>query len=128
MNTLTRTPESAVAKNTQEDAALLPPVSVIEDSTGITLFADLPGVPRDKLNLRVDGDQLAIEADLSLPVPAEMQASHAEVTLSRYRRTFTLSKDLDPNKVSADLNHGALRVRIPKAEHATPRRINVQVG
>jgi HSP20 family molecular chaperone IbpA len=116
------------APQPQEEAALLPPVSVVEDATGITLYADLPGVPRDKLNLRVDGDQLGIEAELSLPMPQHMQASHAEVTLSRYRRTFTLSKDLDPAKVSAELSNGELRVRIPKAEHATPRRITVQVA
>lgn len=125
-NNVTRTPDAATTA--RDEAALLPPVSVIEDATGITLYADLPGVPKDKLNLRVDGDQLAIEGEMTLPVPQGMEASHAEVTLSRYRRTFTLSRDLDPDRVSAELNHGELRVRIPKAEHATPKRINVQVS
>lgn len=112
----------------RQEPALLPPVDVIEDATGITLFADLPGVPKDKLGLRVDGDQLAIEAELALSVPQGMGASHAEVTLSRYRRAFTLSKELDADKVSAELNHGVLKVRIPKAAHAQPRKIAVQVG
>jgi HSP20 family molecular chaperone IbpA len=49
------------------------------------------------------------------------------VTLSRYRRTFTLSKELDADSVSAELEQGVLRVRIPKARHAQPRRISVQV-
>ena len=62
-----------------------------------------------------------------LSVPQGMQASHAEVTLSRYRRTFTLSKELDADKVSAELNQGVLRLRIPKAEHAQPRKISVRV-
>jgi len=110
------------------ERTLLPPVDVIEDATGITLYADLPGVPRDKLHLRVDGDQLAIEAEMSLPVPAEMAATHAEVGLSHYRRAFTLSKELDADKVSAELSQGVLRVRIPKAEHAQPRKISVQVN
>lgn len=110
------------------EPALLPPVDVTEDSTGITLLADLPGVARDALHLRVDGDQLLIEADLSLPAPEGMAPSHAEVGLSRYRRAFTLSKELDADKVAAELNHGVLRVRIPKAEHAQPRRIDVQVA
>ena len=116
--------ESAAAR---QEAALLPPVDVVEDSTGITLYADLPGVPRDKLDVRVDGDQLNIEAELALPVPQGMTPSHAEVARARYRRAFTLSKELDPDKVSAELAHGVLRLRIPKAEHAQPRRISVQV-
>jgi HSP20 family molecular chaperone IbpA len=116
--------EGAVAR---QEAALLPPVDVVEDPTGITLYADLPGVPKDKLDLRVEGDQLNIEAELALPVPQGMTPSHAEVSRARYRRAFTLSKELDPEKVSAELSQGVLRVRIPKAEHAQPRKISVQV-
>ena len=112
----------------RQDAALLPPVDVIEDTTGITLYADLPGVPKDKLTLRVEGDQLSIEGEIALPVPQGMESTHAEVTLGRYRRAFTLSKELDPSKVSAEMTQGVLRVRIPKAEHAQPRRIEVRVA
>lgn len=114
--------------NPRNEAALLPPVDVVEDSSGITLYADLPGVPRDRLSLRVDDDQLTLEADLQLPLPAGMTATHAEVTLQRYRRSFTLSKELDAHKVAAELAQGVLRVRIPKAAHAQPRRISVNVG
>jgi HSP20 family molecular chaperone IbpA len=57
-----------------------------------------------------------------------MEASHAEVQLARYRRAFTLSKELDADKVSAEFSHGVLRVRVPKADHARPRRIAVSVG
>jgi HSP20 family molecular chaperone IbpA len=115
------------ATQARQEAALLPPVDVVEDPTGITLYADLPGVPKDKLDLRVEGDQLNIEAELALPVPQGMTPSHAEVSRARYRRAFTLSKELDPGKVSAELSQGVLRVRIPKAEHAQPRKISVQV-
>ena len=111
----------------RDEPALLPPVDVVEDATGITLVADLPGVPRERLNLRVEGDQLSIEAEAVLAVPQGMEPTHAEVGLSRYRRAFTLSKELDPEKVSAELAQGVLRVRIPKAEHARPRRITVNV-
>jgi HSP20 family molecular chaperone IbpA len=76
----------------------------------------------------VDGDTLTIEGELNLALPEGMEASHAEVGLSRYRRTFTLSKELDTGKVSAELANGVLRLRIPKAEHAQPRRIEVQVA
>lgn len=130
MNEVTATKDNAQSPHRQErqERALLPPVDVVEDSTGITLYADLPGVPRDQLHLRVEGDQLTIEAELRLPVPDQMTAGHAEVTLSRYRRTFTLSKELDADQVSAELAHGVLRVRVPKAAHAQPRKIQVQVA
>ena len=127
MNTVSQLNEQRDSANRPEPA-LLPPVDVVEDTTGITLYADLPGVPKDKLSLRVDGDQLTVEGDMALPLPQGMAASHAEVTLSRYRRTFTLSKELDADKVNAELNNGVLRVRIPKADHAQPRKISVQVS
>jgi HSP20 family protein len=126
MNAVTQTREPNTSS--RQEAALWPPVDVIEDATGITLTADLPGVPRDKLGLRVEGDTLLIEGDVSLDLPQGMEASHAEVQLARYRRSFTLSKELDVDKVNAELSQGVLRVRIPKAEHAQPRKITVAVG
>lgn len=120
--------DAAAATPARPEAALLPPVDVVEDTTGITLYADLPGVPRDKLVLRVEGDQLGIEGEMALTAPQGMEPTHAEVRLSRYRRTFTLSKELDAGKVSAEFAHGVLRVRIPKAAHLQPRKVTVQVG
>lgn len=110
------------------EAALMPPVDVIEDSTGITLYADLPGVPKDKLDLQIEGDMLTIEGDIGLAVPEGMTPSYAEVNVSRYRRAFTLSKELDPGKVNAEFANGVLKLRIPKAEHAQPRRIEIRAG
>jgi HSP20 family molecular chaperone IbpA len=106
----------------------MPPVDVIEDASGITLYADLPGVPKDKLELQIEADTLTIEGEVVLKVPEGMEANHAEVSLPRYRRVFTLSKELDTTKVSADLNQGVLRLRIPKAEHAKPRRIEIRAA
>lgn len=119
---VTRKPETPAS-----EMALLPPVDVIEDAGGITLYADLPGVPKDKLNLQIEGDTLTIEGEVSLDVPEGMESSHAEVNLPRYRRMFTLSKELDANKVAAEFNQGALKLRIPKAEHAQPRKIEIAV-
>jgi HSP20 family molecular chaperone IbpA len=121
------TPMTNREKPATDDATLLPAVDVIEDEAGITLYADLPGVPKDRLEVRVDGDTLHIDAEIVLPLPPGMQASHAEVQRLRYRRGFTLSRELDPEKVAAELNQGLLRLRIPKADHAQPRRIAVQV-
>jgi HSP20 family protein len=112
----------------RSDAALMPPVDVIEDSTGITLRADLPGVPKDKLKLQVEADTLTIEGEVSITMPESMEATYAEVSVPRFRRVFTLSKELDTGKVSAEFRHGVLSLRIPKAEHAQPRRIDIKVS
>jgi HSP20 family molecular chaperone IbpA len=112
----------------QNAIALMPPVDVIEDDTGITLYADMPGVPKDQVNLNVEGDVLSIEGNVSIAMPQAMQASYAEVDSSQYRRVFTLSKELDPGKISAEFAQGVLKLRIPKAEHAQPRRIEVRAS
>jgi HSP20 family molecular chaperone IbpA len=111
----------------RDEVALMPPVDVVEDANGITLYADLPGVSRETLNLRVEADTLTIEGEMALEVPEGMQSSHAEVSIPRYRRAFTLSKELDPDKVTAELKHGVLTLRIPKAEHAQPRKVEIRV-
>ncbi len=110
------------------DATLTPPVDVIEDANGITLCADLPGVTREKLNLQVEADTLTIEAEADMAIPEGLVSHHTEVGLARFRRVFTLSKELDTEKVSAELSQGVLKLRIPKAGHAQPRRIEVQVA
>jgi HSP20 family molecular chaperone IbpA len=112
----------------RSDAALMPPVDVIEDSTGITLRADLPGVPKDKLKLQVEAGTLTIEGEVSFAMPENMEATYAEIEVPRFRRVFTLSKELDTGKVSAEFKHGVLSLRIPKAEHAQPRRIDIKVS
>jgi HSP20 family protein len=112
----------------QDVIRLMPPVDVVEDSTGITLYADLPGVPKDQLNLSVEGDLLSIEGKVSIAMPEAMQANYAEVNSSHYRRVFTLSKELDPGKIAAEFEQGVLKLRTPKAEHAKPRRIEVRTN
>ena len=111
----------------RSESALLPPVDVIEDASGITLFADLPGVPKDKLNLQLQSDSLTIEGEVALNTPEGMESGHAEVRLPRYRRVFTLSKELDSEKASAEFKNGVLKLRIPKAEHVQPRKIDIKV-
>ena len=110
------------------DTALIPPVEVIEDGNGIVLRADLPGVPREKLSVQVEAETLTIEGEVSFAVPEGMEATYVEVSVPRFRRSFTLSKELDSGKVSAEFRHGVLELRIPRAEHAKPRRIEVRVS
>lgn len=119
-------PERTEAARASENV-MLPPVDVVEDGAGITLYADLPGVPKDKLDLQVEADTLTIAGEVDLDLPEGVEASHVEVGSPRYRRVFTLSKELDPNKVSAEFANGVLKLRIPKAEHAQPRKVEIKV-
>jgi len=114
--------------NDRSEAALMPPVDVVEDAQGITLYADLPGVPKDKLDLQIEADTVTIDAELRLSIPEGLEVTHAEVSLPRFRRVFTLSKELDANKIQAELANGVLTLRIPKAEHAQPRKIQIGVA
>jgi HSP20 family protein len=113
---------------THDEPAILPPVDVVEDSGGITLCADMPGVPKERLNVQVDSDVLIIEGEVAVEMPKELEATHVEVGLPRYRRVFTLSKELDTQNLAAELKQGVLTLRIQKAEHAKPRRIEVRPG
>jgi len=116
---------------TQEQApqrAVLPAVDVYEDDAGITLLADMPGVARDQLELKVEGDALLIEGGVRALTPEGLEAVYAEVRVPRYRRTFTLSRELDSARIDASLKDGVLTLRIPKQAHAQPRRIEVQAG
>lgn len=107
--------------------AMTPRVDVLEDDTGITLIADMPGVSKDSLDIKVENDALSIEGAVSAATPQAMEATYAEVRIPRYRRVFTLSRELDPGRIEAQLKDGVLRVRIPKHEQARPQRISVKV-
>ena len=105
-----------------------PPVDIVENDASFTLFADLPGVAKEDLTIRVDGDNLVIEGVLSAQSPEEMDLIYGEAQFSAYRRQFTLSRELDRSKIEASLNNGALKLTIPKLEEAKPRRISVMQG
>ena len=109
-------------------AALAPAVDIVENDVGITLLADMPGVSKERLAVKVDGDSLTIEGAAEVQVPDKLELLHSEIRNPYFRRTFTLSRELDPSKIDASLKDGVLRLHIPKAEDARPRRIEVRVG
>lgn len=112
----------------EQQRAVLPAVDVFEDASGITLLADMPGVPREQLELKVEGDALLVEGGVQAITPEGLEAVYAEVRVPRYRRSFALSRELDASRVEAKLKDGVLTLRIPKQAHAQPRRIAVSAG
>jgi HSP20 family protein len=107
---------------------LTPAVDVFEGSQGITLWADLPGVTKDKLEVRVHDGNLYIEAEAVVPMPAGLRLQHAEVREPRFARAFSLSPDFDASKIDANLQDGVLKLTIPRRDEARPRRIEVKTS
>jgi HSP20 family protein len=117
----------AQRRNADAMSVLRPPVDIYETAEGITLQADLPGVGKEQLNLRVEGINLLVEGTIGIAPQEQMTALYAEVRSTVYRRTFVLSNELESEKIEANLNDGTLTVRIPKRAELRPRRIDVQV-
>ena len=116
------------AKAGEESLALAPAVDIYEDAQGITVQADLPGVSKDGLSIHADRNSLVIEGNAVIDVPAAMEAIHAEVQATRYRRSFALSGELDAERIEATLKDGVLTLRIPKRAEFRPRKVEVRVG
>ena len=113
---------------TEPDASLRPAVDIYEDAQGITLKADLPGVSRERLTIEVDGNTLAIKGQVSIDMPEGMQALYADVRATRYERNFTLSNELEAEKISAEMKDGVLTLNVHKRAELQPRKIEVSVG
>ena len=105
---------------------LRPPADVFEDTDGITLQLDMPGVSKERLSVHTDKNTLTVEGDVQIPMQEGMEALYAEVHSTHYRRSFTLSGELEPDKTEANLKDGILTLRIPKRSELRPRRIEVR--
>jgi HSP20 family molecular chaperone IbpA len=105
---------------------LIPAVDVFEDESGITVKADLPGVSKENLAIRVDGDTLVLEGRLKLGENEHLGNVYAEIRHASFKRSFVLSRDLDTAKIDASVKNGVVTLTIPKAEQAKPRRIEVR--
>lgn len=103
-----------------------PAVNIIETEEGLFVTADLPGAAKESIDVNVEKGVLTISA----PASHSMAGTpvYREFELGSYFRQFTIPETLDHGKAKADFANGILTLRIPKAEIAKPRRIEVQVG
>ncbi|MDY0330688.1 MAG: Hsp20/alpha crystallin family protein [Thiomonas sp.] len=124
-----KTPANPVRQPAPGERVIRPAVDILEDATGITIKADLPGVSNDRLHVQVEGgDTLTIFAEASVDIPEGMEAVYADINTTRYQRSFTLSKELDPDNISAELRNGELTLRLTKRPEMQPRRIAVSAA
>ena len=112
--------------NAAPTAPIRPLVDIFETADGITLRADLPGVSKEGLNLRVVGANLLVEGNIGIVPEQKMSALHADVRSTLYRRSFVLGSELEAEKIDANLKDGILTIRIPKRPELRPRKLDVR--
>lgn len=110
------------------ERVMSPAVDIFEDDQRITVLADIPGVSREGLDVRVDRNNLVIEGAMAIDPPPGMQALYADVQAMKYRRDFTLTGELDAEHIDATLKDGVLTVHIPKRKEFRTRKIQVNVA
>ena len=108
-----------------QEAYVTPPVDIYETADGLVVKADLPGVTKESLDLRVENNLLTIRGRAAHCAPGDLL--YREYNLQNFFRQFELSDKVDQGKISADLKHGVLTLNLPKAEEAKPRKIDVRL-
>lgn len=106
--------------------ALVPPVDIYEDDAGVTLFADLPGVTRDDLSLQIDKDTLQIYGKITKSADVEAETYYSEFPAKDFYRAFTIGEEIDRDKITAAMSNGVLKLVLPKAEKAKPKKIEIK--
>ena len=105
-----------------------PPADVLVSDEDVTVHMDVPGVPRDKLEIELENDVLTIRGERPNPYGSEDGGRawrRIERGFGRFERDVRVPKGLDPDSIAASLGDGVLTLRIPKPEPAKPRRIEI---
>ncbi|MCD6288853.1 MAG: Hsp20/alpha crystallin family protein [Candidatus Hydrogenedentes bacterium] len=118
--------ETTIPDTREEQRTLAPPVDIFENDEGLVVVADLPGVGKDGLDVRVENDVLTIKAAAASDIPVEPQ--YREYRLLNFFRQFQLSDEVDQERIQAELKHGVLTLTLPKKEQAKPKQIAVKVS
>ncbi len=104
-----------------------PPVDIYELEDGVVLFADMPGVPKENLDVQIDKNVLTIKGEIGDIVPKDITPLYVEFNGKAYERAFTLGPDVDVSKIEASMNAGVLKIFLPKSEEVKPKKIEVKV-
>ncbi len=121
------TPQRETTPDTREsELRLTPPVDIFESDEGLVVLVDLPGVQKEEVQVGVADSVLTIEATPRLEERGE--PLRREFTLRPYYRQFQLSEKVDQERISAEMRHGVLVVRLPRVAERPPKKIDVAVG
>jgi HSP20 family protein len=117
--------EQESGENGEAGVVARPRVDILETEQEILLLADLPGVRQEDVDVRFENGELSIHGRR---VPANIGKKRTlwEYEPAHYHRAFRLMEDVAADRIDAELKNGVLTVRLPKAEAAKPRKINVK--
>lgn len=119
---------SAVASRPTEatrTTSFTPRVDIVENNEELLLYADLPGVKPEDLNLRFEKGELVLHGRCQ-PRGPQGKALLTEYGVGDFCRVFSVSEDVDAAKIGAELKNGVLTVYLPKAEKVKPRQIAIK--
>ena len=105
--------------------AFVPVTDIFETDQALTLKLEMPGVARDRVEVRVENDVLTIEGRVDLGVYENLRPLYTEYNVGNYARTFQLSSRIEQDRISAALKDGVMTLVLPKVERAKPRKIHV---
>jgi HSP20 family protein len=105
--------------------AYLPDVDIYETSDSIWLWADMPGVDEKQIGVHLADGVLTIEGHVLVEEYGKLEPVYSEYNVGNYVRRFTISSDVDAERITARVINGVLEIELPKAERAKPRRIEV---
>ena len=115
----------STSEHTTPGQVFSPLVDIFEDDQTLTIVADMPGVPSENVSIDLKEDVLTLSGVPSLSVPDEDEVVVQEFKTGKFLRQFTLSEVIDQANIKATLNHGVLRVTLPKVGPAKPRKIQI---
>ncbi len=115
-----------VVERTRAKRVFTPAVDIVEQKDYILLFADMPGVDEKSIDITLDKDSLTIHGSVEAETHKGYSLAISEYGTGDYERTFTVSNEIDREKIIASVKDGVLRLTLPKAAVAGTRKIPVK--
>jgi HSP20 family molecular chaperone IbpA len=103
-------------------------VDIIDKGDDIILVADMPGVDEKSVDITLEKDTLTLYGKVETETPENRRSYASEYGVGDYRRVFTLSDEIDREKIKATVKNGVLRLVLPKTESVRARKILVKAG
>ena len=105
-----------------------PDVDIYETRDSLWLWADMPSVDGRQLSVNLADGILTIEGRVGVDDYKDLEPVYTEYNVGNYLRRFSISSDIDVERIRASVTNGVLELELPKAERAKPRRIAINVG
>ena len=102
-----------------------PYTDIYETADALTVIMEMAGVEKENIDIQIENDVLQVEGRVDLSSYADMQPAYSEYALGNYSRSFGLSSKIDREGITAGMVDGVLTLRLPKAQEAQPRRIEI---